>query len=471
MVEGLAIRDPDGRPHLTRSRSHTTPSSRNVAQDLEETAGAKARLSPPRPSTRGRSHSYLSPTEPKPRNAQTLPTETTKHSHTLHLPGRSHREHKHHVLRHRHSKSEAQNSKRGSTDSLPHLVANLKREEITQKQRQNLTRQSTQTSTSTWQSHMNNLVRIASTDPYRNFGGAGDGYGPAFGAAYYRAYDGAVRQPTAKPQTWIELALDKIDAKKELERLNPKPADVERKQNELANAQDELRDRLADVGRQSSEIGRRLEYTYYALLEKVGSLVGTIHSFQSLSEQSRQLITNFESETSKLDEDIQRRIAKFRNTFEERDERVADMEARSTKAGWKAQELQTRLQNVRTIIENWEKREDAAAKKWFRVWGFMFWGSVFLLTLLMSVVAYKEWWFHNDPVFAGLGAEPISIDTRPGNHSLAVNVPAEVRVVLEGIEEKRSSKKGFSKLPEKVELVDDRLERMRDNQLRVLDEI
>jgi hypothetical protein len=471
MVVGLAIRDPDGRPQLGRSRSHTTPSSSAVPRDIEQTAVATTRSSP-RPSTPGRSHSYLSPTEPKPHNAQTLPTETTKHSHTLHLPGRSHREHKHHGLRHRHTQSEAKNSKRGSTDSLPHLIANLKREEIAQKQRQNLSRQSTQTSTSTWQSHMNNLVRIASTDPYRNFGATGDASGPAFGAAYYRAHDGtASRQPTTKPQTWIELALDKVDAKKELERLNPKPADVERKQNELANGQAELRDRLADVGRQSGEIGRRLEYTYYALLEKLGSLVGTIHSFQSLSEQSRQLIKNFESETSKLDEDIQRRVSKFGSTFEERDVRVAEMEERSMKAGRKAQELQTRLQNVRTIIENWEKREDAAVKKWFRVWGFVFWGSVIVFMLIISIVAYKESWFRGDPVLAGLGAGPVRIDTRPGNHSLAMNIPEDVRTILDGIEEKRAGKKAFARLPEKVDVVDERLERKRDKQLRMLDEL
>lgn len=300
----------------------------------------------------------------------------------------------------------------------------------------------------------------------------GDASGSAFGAAYYRAWDGvSTRQPTTKPQTWVEIALDRADAKKELERLNPKPRDVERRQDELARAQDELRDRLADVGRQSGEIGRRLEYTYYSLLEKLGSLVGTIHSFQSLSEQSRQLIKNFETQTGKLDEDMQRRVSKFKSNFEERDERVADMEQRSEKAGIKAQELQTRLQNVRTIIENWEKQEDTAAKKWFRVWGIVFWGSVVVFTLIMSIVVYKEWWFRGDAVYAGLGVTPATIDTRPGNHSLAMNIPEEVRVVLDGIEERRRAKKVFPLLPERVEVVDEMVERRRDGMLRVLDEL
>lgn len=321
---------------------------------------------------------------------------------------------------------------------------------------------------------MNNLVRIASTDPYRNMtlAGAGDTSGPVFGAANYRPYDGtSSRQPTTKQPTWIELALDRADAKKELQRLAPKPGALERKQEQLANAQDELRDRLADVGTQSGEIGRRLEYTYYSLLEKLGSLVGTIHSFQSLSEQSGQLIKNFEFETGKLNENIQQRVQKFKNSFEARDDRLADMEQRSTKAGAKAQELQTRLQNVRTIIENWEKREDAAAKKWFRVWGMFAWSSLVLFTMIVIIILYKEWWFHGDPVLAALRVSPARIDSRPGNHSLAMNIPEEVRVVLDGIEARKKGKKAFARLPERVEMVDDKVERKRDKNLRVLDEL
>ena len=476
MVAGLAV--PGGRPHLTRSRSHTSPSSSAVPQQPEEAHEAPATStgprSPPRPS-HGRSHSYISPVDPKPRNANTLPAEPSKHTHTLRLPG-THREHKHH-LRHRHTQSEAKHSKHESADSLPHLVARLQKEKTAAEKQQNtnLSRQGTNTSSSTWQSHMNNLVRIASTDPYRNLNPANE-YPSTFGAAYHRAWDGSgtsIRQPTTKPQTWLELAVDRAAAKKELELRTPKPADVERRQAELALAQEELRSRLADVGRQSAEIGRRLEYTYYSLLEKLGSLVGTIQSFQSLSEQTRQLISNFETETGKLDADTRRRVEKMRGGFEERDERVKDLEERSEKAGTKAKGLQTRLAEVRTMVEEWEAREDQAVKTWWRVWGMVFWGSVVLSILVISLVVYKEGWIHRDPGLVGLGASPAVVDTTPGNHSLAMDVPEEVRVVLDGIEERRkgSGLGVLTPMKGRVEVVDEGVERRRDARLRVLDEL
>lgn len=477
MVAGLAIRDPSGQPQLTRSRSHTTPSSTAVPQQIEPVAATDTG---PRPAPRhahSRSRSYLSPVEAKPRNATTLPAEPAKHTHTLRLPG-THREHKHH-LRHRHTQSEAKNSKPEATDSLPHLVSRLQKEKAAAEKQQQLnhllSRQGTSTSTSTWHSHVNNLVRIASTDPYRNMPPFANDPHPAFGAAYYRPLDGtgggmSTRQPTTRSQTWIELALDRASAKKELELLAPKPSDVERRQVELQIAQDELRSRLADVGRQSGEIGRRLEYTYYSLLEKLGSLVGTIQSFQSLSEQSRQLIANFEERTGELHGDVRKRVGRLRAGFEGSEERVQGLEGRCERAGKKARELQTRLVNVRTVVENWEGREEQAARTRWRVWGVMFWGSVVLCSLVLGILVYQGAWLGGrDPVAAGLGTSPVVIDTSPGNHSLAMDIPEEVRDVLEGIQERR---RGIPlPLPGQVQVINERVERARDARLRVLDEL
>jgi hypothetical protein len=478
MVAGLAIRDPSGQPHLARSRSHTTPSSSAAPQQIEEVAAATTLRSPPRPS-HGRSHSSVST---KPQKATTLPADPPqKHSHTLRLPG-THREHKHH-LRHRHTQSEAKhNSKHESTDSLPHLVSRLQKEKVVAEKQQhaNLSRQGTNTSTSTWHSHVNNLVRIASTDPYRNMPGLANDSTPAFGAAYHRAWDGAsgprtglsTRQPTTRTQTWIELAIDRASAKKELELLAPKPLDVERRQAELQTAQEELRARLADVGRQSGELGRRLEYTYYSLLEKLASLVGTIHSFQSLSEQSRQLMRNFEEKTGEMDGEVKKKVGAIRANLERAEETVVGFEGRCERAVKKARELQTRLENVRTMVENWDEREEQATRTWWMVWGMVFWGTLALCLLVGGVVMYKGALLGGrDPISAGLGMSPVEVDTRPGNHSLAMDIPEEVRVVLEGIEERRRGASPPLQEQAEIEVGDRRVERARDARLRVLDEL
>lgn len=478
MVASLAIRDPGGRPHVTRSRSHTTPSSTAVPQQVEEIAAATAARSPPRPA-HGRSQSFLASAVAKPKAATALPHDPPKHTHTLRLPG-THREHKHH-LRHRHTQSEAKhNSKHESTDSLPHLVSRLQKEKVVAEKQQhsNLSRQGTNTSNSTWNSHLNNLVRIASTDPYRNMPAVAND--PThFGAADYRAWDGSgnstghsSRQPTARAQTWIELALDRASAKKELDLLAPKPADIEMRQAELQIAQEELRARLADVGRQSGEIGRRLEYTYYSLLEKLGSLVGTIQSFQSLSEQTRQLIENFEEKTGELDGELKGKVGGLRGSLERGEERVAGLEGRCERAGKKARELQTRLENVRTIVENWEEREEKATRTWWMVWGMVLWGTLALCLLVGVVLMYKGALLGGrDPVSAGLGARPVVVDTRPGNHSLAMDIPEEVRIVLQGIEERRRGKSLPLQVSEEVEVGNRRVERARDARLRLLDEL
>ena len=103
----------------------------------------------------------------------------------------------------------------------------------------------------------------------------------------------------------------------------------------------------------------------------------------------------------------------------------------------------------------------------------VFWGSVVLSILVISLVVYKEGWIHRDPGLVGLGASPAVVDTTPGNHSLAMDVPEEVRVVLDGIEERR---KGtglgvLTPMKGRVEVVDEGVERRRDARLRVLDEL
>lgn len=190
--------------------------------------------------------------------------------------------------------------------------------------------------------------------------------------------------------------------------------DIQRRDGELAAAEDEMRSRIGEITSTGVEITRRLDYGYYNLLEKLGNLVAMITSFQSLATQSGHLIANFDKETKRLDADTKRRASGFAEGFEARKRKAAALAERGQKASEKAKDLSARLDRARLTVEEWEKREDKFRRAWDRVFGIVLWTSVAVLVLVVLTVLGKEWYFHGDPVKAGLRAH----SEGSWNHSL-----------------------------------------------------
>lgn len=207
-----------------------------------------------------------------------------------------------------------------------------------------------------------------------------------------------------RPKTSLELTLERADEIRIARRLHVKKEDIIKRDAELAAAEEEMRARIASITAKGVEITRRLDYGYYNLLETVGSLVAIITSFQSLSRQSEQLITNFDKETRRLDADTRKRVEAFKTGFETRSQKADALAERGHRASAKAEDLSTRLENARLIVQNWERREDQVKKVWGRVFGVVWWTTIAVVVLVVAVVLGKEWWFHGDPVKAGLGA-------------------------------------------------------------------
>lgn len=469
MAGGLGVRNPHVHPPLTRSRSHTLPSStRPIDEGPDQESGSRTDR-PVRPSY-VRSRSYLSPGESKTGSAQPVPVEKTSTT-GLHIPAAS----KHsgvEARKHRHRYTQSQNetqhrSRHSENENLPHLVAGLAAE---REKRHQLERLGTNAS-DLWHMRANDLRRMAS---HR----AAAGQGNLRDNQRLRATSDPRSPLTPLPvrKTSTEILLDRAEARKVANRAAMTEKDVEKMKHEQEVADSELRDRLAEIANLSHETNRRLEYAYYNLLEKVGNLVGTIQTFQNLSTQSQHLLRNFETETAKLDEDIRRRVKRFRADFDGREERVADLEDRGRKASLKAKELGTRLENARVMVQNWEKREAAVKQKWGRVWGFVWWTFIITSVTILAIIVGKEWWFRGDPVAAALSLPPEG----SRNKSLGLNresletvkVPPDVRKVLADIEERRRTKKIWPALPkvatcppEEARDEDD------DHRLRLLDEL
>lgn len=146
-----------------------------------------------------------------------------------------------------------------------------------------------------------------------------------------------------------------------------------------------LRSKLAGIGALATDITRRLDYTYYNLLERISTLHSTIHTFQELVDSSATLHENFQRDNSALESEIHKQLADFAK-FDPQRQRIDELERRMRAGRSKMENLGQRLDKVRREIEGWERREgewQARVTQRLRVLGGFVAGLV-----LMVVVAY-----------------------------------------------------------------------------------
>jgi hypothetical protein len=117
-----------------------------------------------------------------------------------------------------------------------------------------------------------------------------------------------------------------------------------------------LRSKLASVGTLATDITRRLDYTYYNLLERMSALNSTIHTFQELVDSSTTLHDNFQRDHAHLEQDTQRQLGEFQH-FEPQRLRIEALEKRMKAGRSRMETLGGRLDVVRREIEGWERRE------------------------------------------------------------------------------------------------------------------
>lgn len=132
---------------------------------------------------------------------------------------------------------------------------------------------------------------------------------------------------------------------------------------------------------------RRLDYTYYNLLEKITALNSTIGLFQELSDSASNLLNDFERETAGLDQEIRKQINDLKG-FQPQIQKADALDERMKKGRQRVEELGKRLEAVRQQIDSWEEREtkwQTRISRRLRI----FWGivcSAFLVLVLALVV-------------------------------------------------------------------------------------
>ncbi|KAI9824219.1 MAG: hypothetical protein M1832_002026 [Thelocarpon impressellum] len=158
----------------------------------------------------------------------------------------------------------------------------------------------------------------------------------------------------------------------------------EREKARLRN--EELLASLSQLNNFSNAATRRLDDTYYSILEKLSSLQSTTASLQEVSGLTAQLHGDFEAEARELDVEMRGQVADL-GGFETQQQRIVALQARMRAAKERAGGLVARLEAVDTRVEGWERKESewhALTTKRLRIlWGFIAACTVAFLALFL----------------------------------------------------------------------------------------
>lgn len=118
----------------------------------------------------------------------------------------------------------------------------------------------------------------------------------------------------------------------------------------------DLRTALHSLSDQSLKTSRRLDDTYYSILEKVSVLRQTIGTLQELSSLTKELHENFEADTKELLEDVGGQFDTF-NNFDSQQQQITGLEERIVAGKKKAAALNERLAKAKERVDARTKSE------------------------------------------------------------------------------------------------------------------
>lgn len=150
-----------------------------------------------------------------------------------------------------------------------------------------------------------------------------------------------------------------------------------------------LRTALSLIGTLATDITRRLDYTYYNLLEKLAALNATVASFQELSNSTSTLFNDFERETTSLGHEIRKQFGEL-NEFQPQIQRIESLEERMRVGRAKAEALNARLEEMRDEVHRWEEKEvewqTRVTKRLRIIWGLVLSGALgFMIAFIIQI--------------------------------------------------------------------------------------
>jgi hypothetical protein len=153
--------------------------------------------------------------------------------------------------------------------------------------------------------------------------------------------------------------------------------------------QDHVSTALNALSRDAHTATRKLDDTYYALLQKVGLLKATIASFQDLHSCLDDTTKDFATRSDSLVKDITGQIDAFQN-MSHQDESIDSLVKRLHTAKERAASFESRLESCRSRLERWEKKEQEKNKRNNRTWALVLTSSTAFVILILAIVLWKK---------------------------------------------------------------------------------
>jgi hypothetical protein len=153
--------------------------------------------------------------------------------------------------------------------------------------------------------------------------------------------------------------------------------------------QDHVSTALNALSRDAHTATRKLDDTYYALLQKVGLLKATIASFQDLHSCLDDTTKDFATRSDSLVKDITGQIDAFQN-MSQQDESINSLVKRLHTAKERAESFESRLESCRSRLERWEKKEQEKNKRNNRTWALVLTSLAAFIILILAIVLWKK---------------------------------------------------------------------------------
>ncbi|KAH0087045.1 hypothetical protein KCU66_g18471, partial [Aureobasidium melanogenum] len=153
--------------------------------------------------------------------------------------------------------------------------------------------------------------------------------------------------------------------------------------------QDHVSNALNALSRDAHTATRKLDDTYYALLQKVGVLKATIASFQDLHSCLDETTKDFATRSDSLVKDITGQIDAFQN-MSQQDESIDQLVKRLHKAKERAETCESRLESCRSRLEQWEKKEKEKNKRNNRTWALALTALTAFILLILAIVLWRK---------------------------------------------------------------------------------
>lgn len=124
----------------------------------------------------------------------------------------------------------------------------------------------------------------------------------------------------------------------------------------------ELRNSLVTLHTQSNNASRRLDSTYYSVLEKLSTLQSSIASLKELAGLARSVNDDFKADSAALESEFTVQLETFSN-FTSQESRIQDLAQRVQDGRTRMISLGERADSVRKKVESWEQAEEAWQEK------------------------------------------------------------------------------------------------------------